>query len=132
MNWQAMKQLEPALAELEAREAGRDGRGWFETWTTVLYEQLSKVIGPGSGSRFTSYKDFERAHRGLLLAWSSPDDQQPVPPWEDDHETTPMAPAFITHKDPRYNDPLRGGGQKLIPNSGGDRGLASRFSPQKK
>jgi len=99
MKWNEMKRREPGLRDLEdlARAAGRAGRPWFDTWSRVLYEGLSKVCGWGSGGRFSTAADFRTAHRGLLLAWASPDGPPSVPPWDwesAEHETTPLLPAF--------------------------------------
>ena len=111
MSWQKMKSIEPELEALEqlAQEAGRDGRSWWETWTKTLYEPLTKIVGPACGGRFTSYRDFERCHRSLLLAWSLSDDRRPVPPWELDGETVPLQPALFI---PDIAGTQRGGGAR--------------------
>ncbi|HLA84320.1 MAG TPA: hypothetical protein VJL29_05970 [Thermoguttaceae bacterium] len=91
-----MKQLDRRLVDLEerAREAGRARRPWSTTWCNELYEDLSKLVGWGSGGRFGSAKDFERAHKGLLLAWATVGAENVVPPWELPGETVPMPPAL--------------------------------------
>jgi len=101
--WQSMVDTVPDLGDLQeqARQAGRDGHGWWSTWQR-LYEPLTKIVGPGSGGRFDSAKDFERAHRGLLLAWATAGNEQVnVPPWEIEGETEPLGPALLTSNSER-------------------------------
>jgi hypothetical protein len=96
-DWQKMKRDVPALRELEARAraAHDEGLGWWSTWRSI-YEDLSKLIGPGSGSRWPTSKAFETAHRGLLWAWGSFDRPQGPPPWEiPEGETEPLGPALL-------------------------------------
>jgi hypothetical protein len=96
-DWQKMKRAEPRLRDLEdrARAAGRDGKPWWDTWQS-LHEDLSKLIGYGSGSRWPTSKAFEVAHRGLLWAWGSFDRPQGPPPWEiPENETEPLPPSLL-------------------------------------
>jgi hypothetical protein len=84
-HWQRMTRALPELAVLEdqARAAGRDGRGWWETWRG-LSEKLSKLVGPGAVSLgFGDAKYYEAAHKVLAMAHAFPEGFEQGPaPWE--------------------------------------------------
>lgn len=94
MKWRQMVTKEPRLANLErvAREAGRP---WFATWSESLCDRLGEIIGPGAGGKFPTYRHFEVAHRGLLMAWGTTLAVNTRPPWKiPEGETEPFGPAL--------------------------------------
>lgn len=106
MNWLEMKNTEPRLAALEtiARDAGRDGKAWWSTWSGEIYEALTKLVGHGSTGCLRSAKDFEVCRKSLLMTWAIPDGSTNTAPWEiPEGETEPMAPAFGQQSAPRQS-----------------------------